>query len=371
MKIIQVCPRDYQSVGGVEHVVQKLSEGLTNKGHEVTIVCGNSKINSVNQTENNKIKIIRIPTYSPKNSFHIPKDKNTVKEALGKNVDIVHSHSAHSVISLIPSDIKNNAEVNWKLIYSMHFSTLGYSMITRFIWRLFWKNRVNNSLKQADAIHSTSLIETNLLTKLFSNSAGKISLIPLGLDDDVFHYTWDGKDSDYILYSGRLEKYKQVDLALQAVQRIREKGHNLKLYVKGSGSQADYFKKIAAKKDWVVYLAPSERKNYLELVSQARAVISLSTAENFGIFLGEACAIGTPIIATPEASAFCPKWANIKSLELSAIEQVILTEISNPGISIFPKECCPLTWKEVVSHFEDFYKNISENNNCANRPYSN
>jgi glycosyltransferase involved in cell wall biosynthesis len=108
----------------------------------------------------------------------------------------------------------------------------------------------------------------------------------------------------------------------------------------------------------IVYMQPKPREEYLELLSKARAVINLSSAENFNLFLAEACAIGVPIVATPEAAAFCPEFANVNNLKPSAIADVIIKALSKPETCVFPESCVPALWRDVIERFEGFYMKV-------------
>lgn len=363
MRILQVCPRYYESIGGVEYTVQKLSEGLKNRGHEVSVVCGSSSSKTMEIVEVHGIKVVKVPTYAPSNSFHVPKNRKMFEELIGDDLDIVHTHSAHSVISMLPLELKKSPKIKWKLVYSMHFSTPGYTFFRSSLWRLFWKRRINSGLKTVDVVHSTSLLESRFVLSQFSNAEGKISIVPLGLDEDVFDSRWTGMKSDYILYCGRLEKYKRIDIAIKSIERVRERGYPVKFFIVGHGSQSGYYKKIAENKDWIVYLPHRQRKEYLALLSNARAVINLSSAENFNLFLAEACAIGVPIVATPEATAFCPEYANVNCLEANEVADVIVRVMSNSESFVFPRNCTPPAWKDAIGKFEKLYTVTLEDKN--------
>jgi hypothetical protein len=71
--------------------------------------------------------------------------------------------------------------------------------------------------------------------------------------------------------------------------------------------------------------------------------------------LAEACAIGVPIVATPEAAAFYPELANVNDLNPRAVANVIARAISEPATCIFPKACMPKSWTDVVTQFEKLY----------------
>ena len=359
IRILQVCPRDYESIGGVECTVKKLCEGLKSRSHEVSVVCGSSS-SKTEIVEKDGIRVVKVPTYAPSNSFHVPKNRKMVAEAIGNDVDIVHTHSAHSVISMLPLELKRSPKAAWNLVYSMHFSTPGYTFFRSFLWQAFWKRRINSGLKYVDAVHSTSLLESKSVRSQFSNADGKVFIVPLGLDEDVFSNHWKGMDSDYILYCGRVEKYKRVDLAVKAIEKTRDWGISVKFLIVGDGSHVGYYKRIAEKKGWIACLPHRQRGEYLELLSNARAVINLSSAENFNLFLAEACAVGVPIIATPEALAFCPQYANVNRLETDYVAKVVAGALSDSGVYAFPRTFVPLSWKEATGQFEELYEKLLE-----------
>lgn len=358
MHIVYVSPRHPYSIGGVEYTVQKLAEGMVARGHQVSVICGNSAIRK-SKTENiNGVNVLNIPAYSPNNSFHMPKDKSAIKNYLTNDIDLVHTHSAHALISTLPLNLKKSMKPKWKLIYTLHFSTPGYSLFKRVLWKLFWRRHINSSLKYAEAIHSTSEVESSLITEAFSNANRKLTLIPLGMNNDVFSYRWKGLESDYIVYCGRLEKYKRIELAVKSIELVREQGHDVDFIIVGKGSRAVYFNKLSKDFDWITCMRPKPRQEYLELLSNARIAINLSSAENFNLFLAEACVMGVPIVGTPEAAAFCPQFANVYYLEPDSVSNVIVNALLKPRACIFPETCAPPSWTDVVDQFEKFYMKV-------------
>jgi len=358
MHIVYVSPRNPYSIGGVEYTVQKLAEGMMAKGHQVSVICGNSAIKKATTEEVNGISVLNVPAYSPKNAFHIPKDRQAIENFLTNDIDIVHTHSAHAIISTLPLNLKKSMDPKWKLVCTLHFSTLGYTFLQRTLWKLFWRRHINSGLKNADAIHSTSEVESSLITDVFSNANGKLTLIPLGIDNDIFSYRWKGLESDYVIYCGRLEKYKRIELAVKSIEQVRRQGYDINFIIVGKGSRSAYLKKMSEEHKWIKFMQPKPRKEYLELLSNARIAISLSSAENFNLFLAEACAIGVPIVATSEAAAFCPKFANINNLNPSSIASVIVNAFLKPKTCIFPETCAPPSWNDVIEQFESFYMKL-------------
>jgi glycosyltransferase involved in cell wall biosynthesis len=58
----------------------------------------------------------------------------------------------------------------------------------------------------------------------YPETSRKIIIIPNGVEEDVLRYKWSGYDSDYMMYAGRVEKYKRLDLAIKIA---RESGLRL------------------------------------------------------------------------------------------------------------------------------------------------
>ena len=148
LRIAYVTPRYTPHLGGVEYVVQNFAERLVAKGHDVTVITGEPNGKRTVEEEANKVKVIRVPTYAPNEAYHVPKDKQALINILNDDFDIVHTHSVHSVISIIPLGIKRSIKSNWKLVMTLHFSTTGYTLLRRAIWEMIWKRYIAGKLKK-------------------------------------------------------------------------------------------------------------------------------------------------------------------------------------------------------------------------------
>jgi glycosyltransferase involved in cell wall biosynthesis len=117
------------------------------------------------------------------------------------------------------------------------------------------------------------------------------------VDEDVLSYRWKGQSSNYMVYAGRVEKYKRLELAIDIAKEL-----NLKLLILGKGPYKEKLVRYASKvyRGGVEFLEPQPRQKYLELLSRARYAINPSKHEAFSIFTAEALAIGTPAIVSKE-----------------------------------------------------------------------
>jgi len=359
---VYITPRYYPHLGGVEYVVRNFAERLASRDNDVTVITGEPNTGKTVAEEINKVEVIRIPTYAPREAYHVPKDRQTISRVLKEHFDILHTHSIHAAISLLPLRINESTRPSWKVVMTMHFSTPGYTFLRRLIWRLAWRRYVAGCLKCVDLIDATSPLEASIISEYFPGAKQRMVTIPMGIDEDVSNRGWKGRNSDYLFYSGRLEKYKRIGLAVEAVSCLIKRGYPLRLVVTGSGPYERGIIRRARKMlgeaadGLVVVDPPRPRREYLELLSNARATINLSAAENFNLFLAEACMIGVPIIATREAAAFCPELANVKVLDPNHVAEEILKVLSDPDTS-GPK-CGLKTWEQAVEELENTYRSM-------------
>lgn len=357
LRIAYVTPRYYPFVGGVEYVVRNLAERLALNGHDVTVVTGEPHGRKIMAEKVNKVEVVRVPTYTFGEAYHVPKEKQTMKHLLQESFDVVHTNSIHAVFGILPLEMKK-PESSWKLVMTMHHSTEGYTFLRRIVWKLIWKRYVARRLRHVDLVHATSPVEARTVSEQFPSIKDMMVTIPLGIEEDVLDCRWRGENSNYLLYCGRLEKYKRIDLAIKAVSHLVKLGHKIRLVIVGSGSMSKKIERASRQRSgYILYFPPRCRSEYLELMSNARATISLSSAENFNLFLAEAYAMSVPIIATREAVAFYPEVGNVNALSPAHVAKAILKVISFNAQDKTGKYT-PKTWKEVIDEFEFAYKAI-------------
>jgi glycosyltransferase involved in cell wall biosynthesis len=103
-----------------------------------------------------------------------------------------------------------------------------------------------------------------------------------------------------IIFVGRLEKQKGIDILFKAIQILKEKHHrNLRVAIVGDGSLMESLKKIALRygiNEHIDFLGV--RKDVLELMRKSLVFVLPSRWEGFGLVLLEAMSVGTPIVAT-------------------------------------------------------------------------
>jgi glycosyltransferase involved in cell wall biosynthesis len=104
-----------------------------------------------------------------------------------------------------------------------------------------------------------------------------------------------------IVYLGRLESYKRIDLLLRALARIRTRHPELELVVVGRGGEREGLEALARElglADRVRFTGFVDDDERDRLVAGARLAVCPSVKEGWGITVIEANVLGVPVVAT-------------------------------------------------------------------------
>jgi glycosyltransferase involved in cell wall biosynthesis len=299
MRVIFIATHYHPYIGGIEYVVKSVAERLAKTGNDISVLCGDSKIASPKEEWINGVHVFRWPVWSPGDAYHIPRSRSELGELLvnlTKEVDIVHVHSVHSIFSVYAGLLVAESTSNTRLVVTPHYHGFGHTALRRLAW-IAWRRSVSKLFRKASVVHNVSWREASLISSHYPEARGKIIVIPNGVEEDLANYKWLGHSSDYIIYAGRVEKYKRLEIAIEVAREI-----GLKFLIVGRGPYRIRFEKHAEKKyrDMVKFLEPQPRDMYLELLSKARYAINPSRQEAYSIFIAEALAMGVPSIVSRE-----------------------------------------------------------------------
>jgi glycosyltransferase involved in cell wall biosynthesis len=337
MRIVYVAPSYYPRIGGVEHVVKSVAERMAKLGHEVTVVAGEPEAEKPREEEINGVRVIRWPTWAPSCAYHIPRKRSQLRSLLQRllnDVDAVHVHSAHAVLTVwaLASARRINPDV--QIVFTPHYHGTGHSALRRLLW-IPWRRYVARAVEAADAIHAASPREAALIKSHYPQSRGKTVVIPNGVEEDVFGYKWRGADSDYMMYAGRVERYKRLEVAVDLAVRL-----GLRLLVVGRGAHREKLRRYARRRGAAVeFLDPQPRPDYLRLLTGARYAVNPSRQETYSIFTAEALAMGVPAVITPEVA------------ENLAAEQRPFVD----GLVVAVRAAVP-AWRDVIQKYLRLYR---------------
>jgi D-inositol-3-phosphate glycosyltransferase len=227
----------------------------------------------------------------------------------GGAYDVIHSH--YWLSGLVGENLKGT----WNLPHVTMFHTLGEI-----------KNRASQSeheppiriqsealvLRSADRIICATEHEKSLLIDLYEAPADKISVIPLGVDLDRFRpqdkdaarRELGFKDERIVLFVGRIEPLKGVDILIKAAAMLESDIECSVLIVGGDASTA---LQVAELKNLASDLGIRRRVAFVGAVDHDKLPLFYNAAdvcvvpshyESFGLVAIEAMASGVPVVAS-------------------------------------------------------------------------
>jgi len=355
MRILFVLAKYYPHIGGVEYVVKSIAERLAKMGHEVTVIAGEPGAERPVEEEVSGVSVIRWPTWSPGDAYHVPKLKSMLEERLTKlvgDVDVVHIHSIHVVLSVWAGLKTRSLGFRGKLVVTPYYHGTGHTAFRRLLW-LPWRYNVRRLLAHSDAIITVSKLEAQLVKKRFGLDA---IVIENGVDEEVFNFSWSPKD--FVMYSGRIERYKNVHRLARVVKILNERyGYSLNLRIYGNGPFKNELTKILEGLGVRFELRDLQSfEKYIETLSSARFFGLISEKESYPQSVNEANAIGVPaIVARPWGENFKDRSRTLVVDLVESDEEIarrisaFLEEAPRQSRSKIP------SWDEVTNRYLSIY----------------
>jgi len=306
VKILAVSPTYHPHVGGVEYVVESVAERLAKMGHDVTVLAGEPGAEGPREEEVNGVKVVRWPTRAPGGAYHVPRQRSELEaqlRELSRGVDVVHLHSVHAVLPVWVGLKLRQLGFAGRAVVTPHFHGSGHTSLRRLLW-IPWRAYLKKLLGSVDVVHAVSEYEAELIGKSFGV---KPVVVEHGVDEDVFEYHW--SPEDYAMYSGRLERYKNVERLARIVRALNDMGLKVRLEVYGEGPYRGKLEE-ELRRIGVEYRLEGfqPRQVYLQKLSRARFFALLSEKEAFGQTANEANAIGVPtVVAKPWGKHFAKR----------------------------------------------------------------
>lgn len=281
MKIIQISPYFPPHVGGVEYHVKELADGLSTRGHQVSVASSCGKWAG---------ELICIPSidlfYSPI-PIKIPK----------LEADVYHSHIpsplfAFKLRSASPHVVTYHNDVVVPEMVNGHFIPSPFAAALERINELL----VRPVLDEAEIVIATtkSYAKTSPVLRDYID---KIRIVPNAVN--VSHYPKLREKGNYVLYAGRMISYKGVEFLLLAMSEV-QKSADLQLLLVGEGYDRSRLEEMAARLHVrAKFTGRLERSMFIDTISRAEMLVlpTQNRLEAFGIVLLEAMACETPVLA--------------------------------------------------------------------------
>ena len=320
MKILHIIPSYYPAIkfGGPIQSVHLLNKALVLRGIHVDVLTTNAglskeqklELNSVwNNIDGVKVKYVKFIGYE---HFNFSIQFIFELSRIIKDYDLVHITAIWNfpvLISGIISTLKNKPFIISPrgALYKESFN-FRKSKIKKIYFKLFIRRLLNKS----DAIHFTSNFDRDRFFE-FTKMRHKYFVVPNGVELEKLSYQikYSGnslkyelyKNKKYILYLGRLNFIKGLDILIKAFAKILREFNDLYLILAGPDNE-NYSKKLMNiiismnLKKKIIFTGLLGYDEKIEILKNALIFVLPSYSENFGNVVVEAMACGTPVITS-------------------------------------------------------------------------
>lgn len=316
----------HKFAGGAEVYIHEFAKRWVKEGHRVTLFCGNDG-NHMRQESIDNVEIIRRGgfyfVYVWAFLYYIFRFK-------GKYDVIIDCENG--VPFFTPLYAKN--ERKFLLIHHVHQEVFRKSLKKPLAWFasflelklmpiVYWQTpviTVSDSSKQEILRHKLTSTEPIIIHN--------------GVD--LIKYTPAQKsETPLVLYLGRLQQYKSLDIFIKAAKRVLEILPEVNFIIAGDGEKKKELTELTRKlnlEDKITFLGKVSEEEKVRLYQKAWVFVNPSFIEGWGITTIEANACGTPVVASdvpglcdsvknPHSGILVP-WGNVDQFAYS-IEQIL------------------------------------------------
>lgn len=314
LKIAQITPYYYPSIGGVQGVAKYISEELIKRGHQVDVITANRDHKQRPHLTVPKFEIINgVNVYRYKsylNIGHMSLMPGLILHLLKHKYDVLHYHNyRHPLcdIAAIIGRFKNT--VNVLHGHGPFFEAGEISKLKHFIYNLYDTIAKRLTLKWSDKILTLNQYEQDNFIRLLHgkkkililpNAADTLSFIKTDFSDFIREHDFTNKR--IILCLGIINESKRQDLLIEALPLIIKEIPDAFLVL--VGPDGGYLQKISstAKKlnveNYYKFLGPLMGEEKHKAFDSAEVFALVSDKDAYPLAIAEAMAHNLPVVAT-------------------------------------------------------------------------
>lgn len=359
MKVLHILEDFSLNSGGIRTVVKELNQRLNKNQNRSYILSSDKEDDDYIYLVNTR----RTPWRYSKN-WH--KTINNIHKEF--NIDVIHIHGVWMYPQLIACKFakKNNIP----FLISIH------GMYEPWLWKkgrfkktMYFKLLAKPIFKKANVIHAITNEEKNNLKKLFPKA--KIKVIPNLIDNKANVKLIREDNEKYILFVGRLDPKKGIDLLIKAFAKLNLPAE-WKLKIAGNineyKTELDNITKKLNIKEKVEFLGIVKGTTKEKLFLNAHVFVAPSFSEVIGMVNLEAAILKTPVITTYQ-TGLNKDWnlnggilinPNTEELNLALIEATSwdTEERNKKGQMLYNFVLKHYSWINRFKDWETLYKNL-------------
>lgn len=179
-------------------------------------------------------------------------------------------------------------------------------------WNVVWPFSFNKTISRiskmlaytASKLNTHNITVSNfartILVKHLNISPKKIDVIPNGIDEAFFKTKLEPQHGR-IVFIGRLEPQKRLDLLLEAFKILKKRISDAELHIIGSGSLYPQLLQVSRKINGVHLhnsISAYKKEELISQLSKSWVFVSTSEFEAYGLSIAESLSVGLPVVLT-------------------------------------------------------------------------
>ena len=312
MNILVVSPWPLSHTGGVTSAVSMLSREFAKKGHMTTVLVtdGDNRPTLLEERHG-------VPVYSM--YLRVPCSDQAPLRAI-VSFFIMLPVTLFRLHRFLARNRVQGIVVQYPLAPSFYFALLRWLNSWKLVvvyqgsdahelhqWRPIERRLVVKLLAAADCVIAVSRTLLEKVSQVFPGLRLKRSCLipngaPLDLLDRLKTAAAPGKlPMPYVLTAGRLIHRKGIDVLIEALRQVRQKGIELEIVVAGDGPERSNLQELAARADvsmHIRFLGNQSHEQVLRLMNHCLFFVLASRAEGLPLVIAEAMACEKAVIAT-------------------------------------------------------------------------
>jgi len=292
VRIAQIVSSYHPRTGGVETHVRRLAQGCVEAGDRVTVFTHQVGSCPIDEWMG-AVRVLRFPLTVSSRNYPLSLSLFRYLRLHAADFDLVHAHNYHTLVGHVAISSR------LPFVFTPHYHGTGHTPLGVILHQLY-RPAGARQFTAANAVICVSNPERDLVIKDFPGTTGKVVIIPNGTD---LKKHAPGRDQvtlrqPVVLTVGRLERYKNVDLIIDAFHALPS---SAMLVVVGDGPDRARLEQRAEAHGLgasVRFTGRISDPMLDQLFAQASVVTSASDHEAFGLTLAEGLASGARVVAS-------------------------------------------------------------------------
>jgi glycosyltransferase involved in cell wall biosynthesis len=346
--------------GGLERHVANLARRLSSRGIEVEVLVPAPASAVEDLSESPRVLVRRFGS-------GVGGQRHALAPGLWRHLrraaaryDLIHAHNYHALPALAAA-----CSPARPLVLTPHYHGSGHSPISRMLHAVY-RPAGRSILARASEVICVSRAEASLVAADFPECASRISVIHNGIDFDALAAAEPlAVEGRLILAAGRLERYKNVELILEAMPLLPAEWH---LRVIGRGpdrSRLEQRSRALRLTERVAWSDPVGEDALWRWLKSASVCVSMSAHEAFGLGVAEAISAGAGVVASDipahreVARLLGPERATLVARESSPA--ALAAAIMQSGRALGPPPAPErLSWERMATRTLRVYERVLE-----------